>query len=370
MTTPAECAAATVGGVIYDPTLRQACQALYYAALDPATRAYVLGLDVGASALAFLSGPALPTNDMFDGLRTPAGSLPFTPIGSAAPSVSFNVGLGIDPLALAQLSGQGAPAMGFLDDLIGSVKKTVGVLLEGAAAIPTIAPIIIGAAGAIQATQQALNGNVGPMPMPMPAATPQMMAAMMAASGGAATQGSAAQEAFAAACRTDPSCVRAIEDALRGGNMTGGMMNGSVDVSEASLAAAGFPPALVMALKTGGQGALNALRQLIPGLAVGAAGAAIGTALTVPSGMNGSAKFPRAIFIPDNKGGVREYKYRGRPVLYSGDIAAARRVVKVAKRARSSRGAARRQSKASQILMLPAGRTACGKCGNGSCGGC
>lgn len=260
--------------------------------------------------------------------------------------------------------------MGFLDSLVGGVQTVLGGVIQGAQTVIQAAPVIIGAAQAIQATQAAINGSTSPAPTQavMPAA---MAAGMMAASGGAATQGSAAQEAFAAACRTDPACTAAIWQALQGGNVTPGMMNGS-DISEAQLAAAGIPASLIMALRGGGQTALNTLRQLIPGLAAGAA-VAVGTeALTglLPS-PGGAQRFPRAIFVPDPRGGVREYKYRGRPVLYSGDIAAARRVVKVAKRARSARGGARRRSTASQILMLPAGGSvSCGKCGNGSCSGC
>jgi len=263
----------------------------------------------------------------------------------------------------------GEQKMSLLDSILGGAQAIGGAVLSGVGAVVQNAPVIIGAAQAIQATQSVLNGSAGGGSVSvMPAA---MAAAMMAASGGAATQGSASQEAFAAACRTDPSCTAAIWQALQGGNVTPSMMNGS-EITEAQLAAAGIPPALIMALRAGGQGALNTLRSLVPGLAIGGATALGVEALTglLPSA-GGNPKFPRSIFVADPRGGTREYKYRGRPVLYSGDISAARRVVKIAKRARSSRGGIRRRGSASQILMLPAGRvTACGKCGNGSCSGC
>jgi len=270
---------------------------------------------------------------------------------------------------LAEFNG-GKP-VGLLDSILGGAQAIGGAILGGAQAVLSSAPVFIGAAQAIQATQSVLNGSASGATFAQ--MSPQMAAAMMAASGGAATQGSVSQEAFAAACRTDPACTAAIWQALQGGNVTPGMMNGS-DLSEAQLAAAGIPPALIMALRSGGQGALNTLRSLIPGLAIGGAATLGVEALTglLPSG-GGTPKFPRSIFIADPRGGAREYKYRGRPVLYSGDISAARRVVKIAKRARSSRGGVgRRRGTASQILMLPAGHrvTACGKCGNGSCSGC
>lgn len=252
--------------------------------------------------------------------------------------------------------------MGFLDGVLEGIKKAGEI-------IGSAAPVVIGAVGAVQQVQNVLNGKTGPAA----AAGAGAMPAMMAMGGGAATQGSAEQAAFAAACNADPTgqCQAAIAAALSGmgGGMTPGMLNGG-DLSEAELLAAGVPAQLVMALRGGGQAALNVLRQFIPGLAVGAVGAAAGSALTTSLQSSSGARFPRALFIPDPRGGVREYKYRGRPVLYSGDIAAARRVVKIAKRARSARGGVRRrQSATSQILMLPGG-TACGKCGNGACAGC
>ncbi|HKX47014.1 MAG TPA: hypothetical protein VJP77_09955 [Planctomycetota bacterium] len=366
MVSPAQCDAATINGVIYDPTLRQACQALFYASLDPVSRAQLLAIDLSATAVSQLGGSALPFRDTVD---SPARSgAVFQATGGSSFGFRSFPGLGVSSDAAAILRGEGAQAMGFLDSFIGGLKTVGTTLLEGVAAIPTVAPVIIGAAQAIQATQQVLNGNTsGAAAAAM--MSPQMAAAMMAASGGAATQGSAAQAAFADACRTDPACTAAIWQALQGGNVTPSMMNGS-DISEAQLAAAGIPASLIMALRGGGQSALNTLRQLIPGLAVGAVGAAAGSALVEGIG-GGSSKFPRSIFIADPRGGAREYKYRGRPVLYSGDIAAARRVVKVAKRARAARGSRRSQSRAAQILMLPAGAsTACGKCGNGGCSGC
>jgi hypothetical protein len=260
-----------------------------------------------------------------------------------------------------------ARTVGFLDSLIGGIEAVGGAI---GAIVPTIGTVV----GAVQATQCVINGRNCPT-QAAPPMTPAQAAQMMAAGGGAATQGSAEQAAFAQACRADPACTAAIWAALQGGGMTPGMMNGSsggMDVTEASLIAAGVPAALVMALRGGGQAALNALRGLLPGVALGV-GAAVGTeAITGLLPSAAASKFPRSIFIPDPKtGGQREYKYRGRPVLYSGDIAATRRVVKVAKRARAARGGARRQSRAMQIMMLPAGAaTACGKCGNGACSGC
>lgn len=260
-----------------------------------------------------------------------------------------------------------ARPMGFLDTLIGGIEAVGG-------AIGAIVPAIGAGAAAVRATQCVINGRNCPTTAPE-AMTPAQAAQMMAAGGGAATQGSAEQEAFANACRMDPACTAAIWAALQGGGMTPGMMNGSTsggNVTEADLLQAGVPAALIMALRGGGQAALNALRGLLPGVALGV-GAAVGTeAITGLLPSAAGPKFPRSIFLPDPKtGGQREYKYRGRPVLYSGDIAATRRVVKVAKRARAARGSSRRQSKAMQIMMLPAnGVTACGKCGNGACSGC
>jgi len=261
--------------------------------------------------------------------------------------------------------------VGFLDSIIGGVGRVLGTVVDVARAIPTIAPVVINAAQAVQATQAVLNGSSNPAPTQsvMPAA---MAAAMMAASGGSATQGSAEQAAFAAACRTDPACTAAIWAALQGGNVTPSMMNGS-DTTEAQLAAAGLPPALVMALRSGGQSALNALRSLVPGLAIGGATAVGLEALTglLPSAGGAATKFPRALFLPDPRTGQqREYRYIGRPLLYSKDLTAVRRVQRLAKRA----GRGRRRSSsgsATKIMMLGAGGSvSCGKCGNGSCSGC
>lgn len=269
----------------------------------------------------------------------------------------------------AAVAAQGGD-VGFLDSIIGGVERVLGTVVDVARAIPTIAPVVINAAQAVQATQAVLNGSSNPAPTQsvMPAA---MAAAMMAASGGAATQGSAEQAAFAAACRTDPACTAAIWAALQGGNVTPSMMNGS-DITEAQLAAAGLPPALVMALRSGGQSALNALRSLVPGLAIGGATAVGLEALTglLPSAGGAATKFPRALFLPDPRTGQqREYRYIGRPLLYSKDLTAVRRVQRLAKRA--GRGRRRSSGTATKIMMLGAGgAVSCGKCGNGSCSGC
>lgn len=85
-------------GVIYDPTLRQACQGLFYRQLDPETRAFYLNQDLAATVVARLGGPAAPTSDITDAPLAGPGFLSFP-------------GVGIDPVALAELTGRGAPPM-------------------------------------------------------------------------------------------------------------------------------------------------------------------------------------------------------------------------------------------------------------------
>lgn len=255
--------------------------------------------------------------------------------------------------------------MGFLDSITGAIEGIGSVI---GTVINTAAPVI----GAIGTLQNVINGGSAPVQGPS-----WTMAAMTAAGGMAGMQGSDAQAAFAAQCNADPTgaCQAAIAAALRGqaagtvgGGMTPNMMNGNAGF-EAQFAGLGFPPALVMALQNAGPAALNALRQLLPGLAVGAAGAAVGSfatdALLMGGGSNG-ARLPTSIFVPDPRrpGATREYRSMGRPVLYSRDISTVKRVQRVARRARV--GSRRRSVPRSQAIMLGSG-TFCGGCGKNAC---
>jgi hypothetical protein len=146
--------------------------------------------------------------------------------------------------------------------------------------------------------------------------------------------------------------------------MMGGVMN-----EDLALAALGFPPALIQAIKMipGAVGRLlgGPAGQIAIGVGSGIAGAAAGQALI---GSGTGARLPRRIQVPDGRGGVREYVSRGRPVLYSGDITAARRVRKVASRARrtSPRG---RRSVGQAVIALQSGvHNVCGKCLSSPCG--
>ena len=137
---------------------------------------------------------------------------------------------------------------------------------------------------------------------------------------------------------------------------------------DAMLSALGFPPALIMALRAvpGAIGRIlgSPAGQIAIGVGSGLAGAAAGQALVAPSmGM----RLPRRLQIPDGRGGVREYVSRGRPVLYSGDISAAKRVRRVASRAR--RTSPRRRSLGQQVIALQGGvHNVCGKCLSSPCG--
>lgn len=331
----------TAADVARDVANRRECQALYYASLDPVSRAFALGLDLSANATAFLTGPALPVKD----------TVATTGI---SPQINFNVGIGIDPAAAAILRGEGAPAMGLLDDIINGVGKVGGAILGGIGEIARVGGNIL--PGLFPSPVQGPVWTVAPQ-----APAPSMVNGNTAASG---------MEAFRVACAADPSCTAAIVAALQGGGMAamGGMMNGSgmADAMlDAQLAALGFPPALINIVKS----TPGLIGRLLPGLGVGAAGAALGSLATnalVPSGMG--MRLPRRIQVPDGRGGTREYVSRGRPILYSGDISAARRVTRVAGRARRGR---RRTSVRQPVIMLGAGngvKNVCSKCLTAPCG--
>lgn len=270
-----------------------------------------------------------------------------------------SVGLDFGDMLLGRLAAfqetlatlEGEVPMGALDDFINGVKKVGGAILGGIDTAIDIgqrigvfpsAPV----QGPVWTAAPSLGGGPGAM----------MMNGSMAAPG-----------SFQAACAADPTgqCQAAIWAALQGtvAPTMGGVMN-----EDAMLAALGFPPALIMALKNipGAVGRLlgSPAGQIAIGVGGGIAGTALGGAL-IGGGMG--MRLPRRIQVPDGRGGVREYVSRGRPVLYSGDITAARRVRKVAARAR--RTSPRRRSVGQTVIALQAGAThnVCGKCLTSPC---
>ena len=141
--------------------------------------------------------------------------------------------------------------------------------------------------------------------------------------------------------------------------MNGAMGDGMVD---AQLAALGFPPALIQLVKA----TPGLIGRLLPGAVAVAGGTALGALATSALMPGMGMRLPRRIQVPDGRGGTREYVSRGRPILYSGDLTAARRVTRVASRARRARPRSRRLSQ--QVMMLQRGPIeVCGACRTAPC---
>lgn len=250
--------------------------------------------------------------------------------------------------------------VGFLDVLNG-IGTTIGGVLEGAvAAIPGIVDVTRTVVGGVRAVQDVINGGTGGGAV-MSGTTMQAPSASMM-NGNTNLSG---QAAFEMACRADPACTSAVWAALQGGQVAP-MMNGSAPMNEdAMLAALGFPPALIMQLRSipGAIGRIlgSPAGQIAVGVGGGLVGTAIGTA-ALSGGMSMGMRLPRRIQVPDGKGGVREYVSRGRPILYSGDISAVRRVRKIAARVPRPR-----RSRPRPLLISGGTANVCGKCLTAPC---
>lgn len=252
--------------------------------------------------------------------------------------------------------------MGFLD-VINGIGGAIGTILQtGSTVLQTVAT----GAGALATVLNGSTGGAPGNPVQGPMLPPMQAPAAAMVNGNTSASGAAA---FQMACSADPACTAAIVAALQGGQSMP-MMNGSAPMNEdVMLAALGFPPALIMQLRMI-PGAIGRILGSPAGqIAVGVGGGLVGTALgtaALSGGMSAMGmRLPRRIQVSDGKGGVREYVSRGRPILYSGDISAVKRVGKVAARMPRRR---RARPKPGVMMITSGSANVCGKCLTAPCG--
>lgn len=245
--------------------------------------------------------------------------------------------------------------MGLFDDIVNGAKQIGSIAGDVFTGLINAAPTVI-QAGVDLGIINRMSPVQGPV-WTMPAMLPMSMTASM-------NGNSDPWPSFNAACMAQPGCTQALAAALSGMTPAGGAMatmngamNGGVD---AQLAALGFPPAVIQAVKS-----VPGLAQRFLGPLVGLGGGlALGAGVDA---LTGTGKLPRSVFLTSPSGRQVEYKSRGRPILYSGDLAALKRVRRAASRA--GRGRRRTGTRLAQIVAMPmtTHHAPCGKCLSSPC---
>lgn len=301
----------------------------------------------GAANIVYLAMRDFPRGD-------PCGFLPraqaaLERMGVTWQQVFVETGLGE---LVQRLQGSGGSSMGLVDDLLGAASTIFTGVKNN---LPTI--LDIGRAIGV------INPNTG-SPMAMPAGGMPMVGDGL--------------DAFRAQCAATPGCQESLAAQLSGqainpntgspipftgaglGLQLGGVATGASSLLTRALA----DPRVRSTLSALGFGGLIAGGEAAVGALLSSGS---GISATGPLLMQWPAQtaYPRGIVLRAPDKPEKRYRTRGASLLDSGDIAATRRVVKAAGRARKGR---RRSSPRQSMIMLPSSTVSvCGACRTGPC---
>jgi len=253
---------------------------------------------------------------------------------------------------------EGSGIMGFLDDFIQGATDIGSAIFSGA---ESLVGTVVGVANQIDPTLVPQLIASGVMNIREELGLPAQQVAQAAAAGAVApaTGGGLTVD--------DQALLQQIFAMLNGGGGAGGMTMAGMLATNGS-AGGGVQQAGALSLVGNASTAISSLiARLSPAarsLLTGAGGALAVEGLTgAVGGLFGSSKLPTVIEMRDAKGRRVDYVRRGRPLLYSSDVAAAKRVRKTASRVRRAVPKLRASSRVFTDLCAgctrPVGQCAC-----------